>query len=242
MGKAEEIDVVGDGLIASNARWSFGGAVSDNFDTHVQKSVPFYNEGHELIHKLSDFFINEQSICYEIGCSTSELLRGLGSQHDDKHARFIGIEIDPDMCIKSVEKCVNYPNVKIIEADATAYDFEKADLIISYYTIQFLHPRLRQQLMSRIYESLNWGGAFIMFEKVRAPDARFQDIMSQIYVDFKIKQGYSPAEIIGKTRSLKGVLEPFSTRGNLDLLQRAGFEDVMTIMKNFSFEGFLAIK
>lgn len=242
MGKSEVIDVVGDGLKAGNARWSFGGAVSDNFDIHVQKSVPFYNEGHELILKLSEFFINQQSVCYEIGCSTSVLLKGLASQYYDKHARFIGIDIDPDMCMKSVEKCANYSNIQIVEADSTAYDFEKADLIISYYTIQFIHPRLRQQLMNRIYESLNWGGALILFEKVRAPDARFQDIMSQIYVDFKIEKGYTPAEIIGKTRSLKGVLEPFSTRGNLDLLQRAGFEDVMTIMKNVSFEGFLAIK
>ena len=49
-------------------------------------------------------------------------------------------------------------------------------------------------------------------------------------------------EILGKASSLKGVLEPFSTRGNLDMLQRAGFVDVMTIFKHVCFEGFLAIK
>ena len=45
-----------------------------------------------------------------------------------------------------------------------------------------------------------------------------------------------------KTRSLKGILEPFSTQGNLDLLSRAGFVDVMTVQKYLCFEGFLAIK
>ena len=49
-----------------------------------------------------------------------------------------------------------------------------------------------------------------MFEKIRANDARFQDIFSIIYNDFKLKNGYSPDEIINKTKSLKGVLEPFS--------------------------------
>ena len=38
------------------------------------------------------------------------------------------------------------------------------------------------------------------------------------------------------------MLEPFSTRGNLDLLERAGFTDHMTVFKRLSFEGFLAIK
>ena len=57
-----------------------------------------------------------------------------------------------------------------------------------------------------------------------------------------IGQGYNGDEINGKSRSLKGVLEPFSTQGNLDLLQRAGFVDVMTVFKYMCFEGFLAIK
>ena len=38
------------------------------------------------------------------------------------------------------------------------------------------------------------------------------------------------------------MLEPFSTQGNLDLLARAGFKDVMTLIKYVCFEGFLAIK
>ena len=97
-------------------------------------------------------------------------------------------------------------------------------------------------MFDRIFNALNWGGGFLLFEKVRAPDARFQDMMSAIYTDYKLDNGYNSEEIIAKSRSLKGVLEPFSTQGNLDLLKRAGFVDIMTIMKFISFEGFLAIK
>ena len=66
--------------------------------------------------------------------------------------------------------------------------------------------------------------------------------MAQLYIEFKLDQGFDQVEILGKQRSLKGVLEPFSTQGNIDLLKRAGFSDIMTIMKSVSFEGFLAIK
>ncbi len=49
-------------------------------------------------------------------------------------------------------------------------------------------------------------------------------------------------QIIAKSRSLKGILEPFSTNGNMDLMKRAGFVDIITMMKYITFEGFLAIK
>ena len=70
----------------------------------------------------------------------------------------------------------------------------------------------------------------------------FANMATAIYTDFKIEQGYNADEIVSKTRSLKGVLEPFSTQGNLELLKRAGFVDVMTILKYVCFVGFLAIK
>ena len=100
-------------------------------------------------------------------------------------------------------------NIKISKQDITKVKFLKADLIISYYSIQFINPKKRQKLLNNIYKSLNWGGSFIMFEKFRGPDARFQDIFSQIYNDFKESKGFSVKEIFNKQKSLRGVLEPF---------------------------------
>ena len=94
----------------------------------------------------------------------------------------------------------------------------------------------------RIYRKAMFCGAFFMVEKVRGPDARFQDILSQIYIEYKLSKGFSESQIISKSKSLKGVLEPFSSKGNLDLLKRAGFKDVVTVFKYACFEGYLAIK
>ena len=47
---------------------------------------------------------------------------------------------------------------------------------------------------------------------------------------------------MAKAESLKAVMEPFSSQGNLDLLKRAGFVDVMSVFEQVCFEGFLAIK
>jgi len=235
-------DSVGDGIVTGNANWSFGGNVHEFFDEHVSKSVPMYYEGHELISEISDFFLSNDSIVYDLGCSTGSLLASLAERHKEKEVSFFGIDVEEGMVNKAKSKCSAFDNVEVEHGSVIEMEFETASLFTAYYTIQFIHPSMRQELYNKIYNSLEWGGAFIFFEKVRAPDARFQDMMSLIYNEYKLTQGYLPDEIIGKSRSLKGVLEPFSTQGNIDLAKRAGFEDIMTIFKNVCFEGFLAIK
>ena len=233
--------LVGDGIAAARAAWHFGGDVPRNFDAHVRRSVPFYREGHTLIEQISDFFVTNHSTAYDIGMSTGTLLHRLANRHS-KGTRWIGIDVEARMVEFAQASSRPVGKVEYVVADACDVALEPADFILSYYSIQFVPPRRRQALLDSIYAALNWGGAFLMFEKVRAPDARFQDLASALYVDYKLANGYSPDEIIGKAHSLRGVLEPFSTNGNLDLLKRAGFVDIMSVYKYVCFEGFLAIK
>ena len=234
----------GDDIKIKNSSWSFKGKkVVKKFDDHISKSVPFCKEGHDLVSQVSDFFLQKDSVCYEIGCSTGTLINKIANRHLSKQkVQFIGLDIEKDMINFANKKNNKTKNTKFICKDILNYKFKKSDLIISYYTTQFIKPRHRQDLFNKIYKSLNWGGAFVMFEKVRANDARFQDISTGLYNEFKLKNKYSPAEIFNKTRSLKGILEPFSMKGNCDMLERAGFEDYMEIFKYICFSGFLAIK
>jgi tRNA (cmo5U34)-methyltransferase len=233
---------IGDVIDAENARWTFANKTRTQFEQHIEKSVPFYNEGHKLALGLSDFFLTKNSVCYDIGCSTATLLKNLDSHHEDKGIQFYGVESEKDMVTIAREKCKNNKKISIIDDSIENIELLKTDLVVSYYTMQFISPRYRQDAFDKIYQALNWGGAFLLFEKVRSPDARFQDIISSLYTDYKLTQGYSGDEIISKSRSLKSVLEPFSHSGNMGLLERAGFKDVTSVFKYLCFEGFLAIK
>lgn len=233
---------VGDIIDADNAEWRFSGAASTHFDTHVTRSVPYYADVHELAVKLSDFFLHSGSICYDLGCATGSLSAALAAHHSDRGVHIIGLDCEPDMVRLARQRTRGEADVSIEQADITDCDLERTDFVIACYTLQFVAPRARQQVFDTIYRALNWGGGFLLVEKVRAPDARFQDMMSTLYNDYKLEQGYSGNEIVAKTRSLKGVLEPFSSDGNRGLLTRAGFVDVMSVFKYLCFEGFLAIK
>jgi tRNA (cmo5U34)-methyltransferase len=234
---------VGQDIEVTPANWSFSGNVADTFVEHVRRSVPYYDAGHDMVCQLSDFFCHADSACYEVGVSTGQLLRRLAEHHASKPGiKWTGIDPVESMVAKARQHCEGLHNVQVEVGDARLYDFDKADLIVSYYCIQFIPPRVRQEVYNHLYERLNWGGALILFEKVRAPDARFQDMVVSLYNDYKRGEGFSADEILNKTASLKSVLEPFSTEANLGLLRRAGFSDVMTVMKYLCFEGFLAIK
>ena len=76
--------------------WNFGGRVAPNFVNHINKSVPLYLKGHEIILRLSDFFLKNGSICYDLGSSTAELLIKL-SKFSNKKVKFYGIDAERDM-------------------------------------------------------------------------------------------------------------------------------------------------
>ncbi len=221
--------------------WSFGGKIPNKFEKHIAKSVPLYLEGHQIIVRLSDYFLKDGSICYDIGCSTGNLLKKINKHSNKKKLTFYGIEKEKKMFnyakLKTKEK-----NIKFINKDFKSVAPKKSDLIISYYTFQFISPSLRQNMLTKIFKSLNWGGAFIMFEKIRGNDARFDNILNSLYLDFKEDNKLSTKDILLKSKSLRGVLEPFSDYGNLGLIKRAGFKDVQTIMQSLCFKGYLCIK
>lgn len=233
---------VGKNINQHNAGWSFE-HISGDFDCHIRKSIPLYEQGHELVCQYSDFFLKPDSLVYDIGCSTGQFLARLARRHQHKpDLRLVGIDTVEDMVGFASESWSADRRLSFILGNALDVPFDPCDMMVANYTIQFLPPRVRQKLIDAIYAALNWGGAFFMFEKVRAPDSRFQDYANQVYVEFKLDNGFSEAEIVNKARSIKGVMEPFSSQGNLDMLTRGGFVDVVTIQKYVCFEGFLAVK
>tara|TARA_Y100000768_G_scaffold386484_1_gene375001 strand:+ start:1720 stop:2496 length:777 start_codon:yes stop_codon:yes gene_type:complete len=235
---------VGDNIKSTIGAFNFSGNVHKNFEKHVAKSVPFYEEGHKLICKLSSFFSVNKSIIYDLGCSTGKLSRDIFNYNKDLDLKVYGIDTESKMISHSTKLLSKKMKKKIFykKDDLITLKLKKSDFIVSYYTIQFIKPKFRQKIFDKIYKSLNYGGAFILFEKVRGNDARFQDIFTQIYQEFKYDQGFSKDQIYNKATSIRGVLEPFTSKANIDYMKRAGFKDITSIVKYCSFEGFLAIK
>jgi tRNA (cmo5U34)-methyltransferase len=233
---------VGDDIDLDGHRWSFAGDTVERFDQHVRKSVPGYEDGHALVEHLSDFFVASRGRVIELGCSTGTLISRLAQRHANVDAEFLGVDLVPDMVERARERRSGLRNLQIEVADARRVDFTDASLIIMYYTLQFVPVWQRRSLLARICEEMRPGGGLILFEKTRLADGRMQDICNQIYDAYKLEHGFAAEEILGKTRSLRGVLEPFTYAQNADLIRGAGFDEPYLIYKYLAFEGMLAIR
>ena len=231
---------VGKNLSVSK-NWKFTADVSRQFDVHVNQSIPEYKEMQNYIASLSQFFIKDNCNIYDIGCSTGFFLDELYKKNVKKKINCYGVDNTKSMisfCKKKRSKKIKFYYNDYLKLK-NKYKF---DLITAFYTLSFIPTSQRQIFLNKVYKHLNWGGAFILFEKIRAPDARFQDLYSLIYQDFKLSKGLSEQEIVNKSRSLKGIMEPFSDKGNLNLLKGAGFKDVAGIFQWICFKGYLLIK
>ncbi len=222
--------------------WRFNNQVSEIFDNHVRQSVPGYDDIQALVCHISDHFVREHEVVYDIGCSTGETIYNINQRHADKKLRFIGIDNSIPMLEKAVKKNNNNKNMYFINSNIEKYSFDlKSNLIIAILSIQFAPLEDRESVIRKIYEALYIGGAFVYVEKTFADNSKMQDIFTQTYHDFKEEHGLSAKDIRDKDKSLRGVLVPMHVHENIQMLQQTGFT-VDVFYKNLNFTGFLAIK
>ena len=228
--------------ISLKKTWNFNGSIPKNFDKHVALSVPYYSDCHELILEISDNFVYENCIIYDLGCSTGKLTKKLCKRHNSLNKiNVFGLDLSKEM-INFAKKNNRAQNLYFKNEDIIKYKFKRSSLIVSFYTIQFLRYSQRKYLIKKIFNSLEDGGAFLFFEKIRGSNGKFQDIYNTNYYNFKLNQGFSHDEIHNKAISIKGTLEPETSTNNFKHLKTSGFKKIETIFKFNCFEGICAIK
>ena len=232
---------VGDGIQFTSSTWNFEDA-AEGFDGHIARSVPQVEEQRRFVARLSRFFLPEGALAYELGVSTGRLAEQVLAQVEGRALRYVGLDQASAMVQQAAANLAGDPRFQAEEADVASYAFEPASLVLSYYTLQFVPAHLRPGLLSRIHAALVPGGALVLYEKVMATDPRVQDLLAQLYVEFKLDHGFSPEEVVNKTRALQGVSDPRSSGWNQDQLRRAGFGVVEPLFRSHCFEGLLAIK
>lgn len=224
--------------------FTFNDQVADVFDDMIERSVPLYRIVIDGIARLINQQHQERITVYDLGCSTGTTLLELSRRLPHKSLRLVGIDNAPAMLDKARRKVAMFGktgSISFREDDIIQCSLSGADVVLCNYTLQFIKPSIRKKLVERIYQSLPGGGLLIVCEKVLA-DNFFEHRFTDIYHDFKRQQGYSELEISAKREALENVLIPATVENNLDLLKKAGFNQVEIFCKWFNFASFVALK
>lgn len=224
--------------------WAFSQEVSELFDKHVRQSIPVYELIQSSIINLSDYFVSEGGIIYDLGCATGETIYHIHERHLQKQLRFVGVDSSHDMIYKAKEKLAQLKGTSVHFEHFRLEHFEfkeQSNFILAVLTMQFLPIHVRKQLLYNIHEALYEGGAFIFVEKTLAGSPLLQHMYTHIHYDMKQKAGLSHKEILQKEESLRGVMTPLSVQDNIKLLESVGFATDI-FFKHGQFTGFIAIK
>jgi len=223
-------------------QFEFDEDVAAVFDDMLERSVPYYKESQ----KITQFFalknLHEGGILYDLGCSTASLLLNI---HHAKEvdARLIGLDNSEAMLKQAERKCEAYgAKIDVQNADILSYEYEQADVFISNYTLQFIRPLVREELVKKIASSLKKDGVFIFSEKVISHHSKLNKDLIECYYDFKKTQGYSEYEIMQKREALENVLVPYSEEENIKMAKNAGFSHCEVLLRWANFSTFIAIK
>ncbi|GAB4014257.1 MAG: carboxy-S-adenosyl-L-methionine synthase CmoA [Bdellovibrio sp.] len=225
--------------------FSFNQEVAEVFDDMVSRSVPFYAEIHRLITDLSLNVLKNHAIVVDLGCSTGETLCLLKEKISDiKQFQGIGIDNSKPMIEKAKEKAKtkNQTDLTFEVQDILDYSIPNCDMIIMNYTLQFISPNYRDELLKNIYRALNPGGILILSEKICSPQSQIQNLITELYYDFKRRNGYSELEISQKREALENVLVPITPEEQMGSLKRAGFEKSEMIFRWYNFASYIGWK
>ncbi|KYJ85528.1 carboxy-S-adenosyl-L-methionine synthase CmoA [Sulfurovum riftiae] len=223
-------------------KFEFDQAVASVFDDMLSRSVPFYDEVRDLVISLILAEQEEGKKVLDLGASTAKFLLDLHSKME-AGMRLKGIDNSPAMLERAEQKCRAFgATIELELADMMAYDYSNEDIIVANYTLQFIRPMQRIELIKRLYEGLNEEGMFIFSEKVVFEDKRLDKEMIDIYYAYKKAQGYSDYEIAQKREALENVLIPFTIEENIRMCKEAGFGKIDTIFQWANFVTFVAKK
>jgi tRNA (cmo5U34)-methyltransferase len=223
--------------------FSFAGFAPE-FDRYITASIRGYDNLRTDCVGFSQHFIQKNSVVLDIGCSSGELLRSIRDYNQKRYpsVKYIGIDVEGEFKAQWFQRRVS--NVKFKKIDVRKYDgFKNLSVVYSLFTMQFLPERDRLKLVKKIYKGLNDGGAFIFAEKVLCKNAKFQDMLTFMYYDYK-KLSFTEKEIFDKERSIRDQMHLWSEFKLFEMLRSAGFVSSYTQLfwRNHLFVGILAVK
>ena len=226
-------------------RFVFDEKVVQVFPDMIARSVPGYDLVVPMTGMLARRYARPDSRLYDLGCSLGACTLAMRNAVNARPVRIVAVDTSSAMVERCRKTLIENPGdipVDVIEADVADVPIENASVVVMNYTLQFIDPAHREELIRKIFAGLGEGGALILSEKIRFSDPSSQVRHTSWHEDFKRAKGYSELEIAGKRTALENVLKADTGQQHRDRLLSAGFRSVERWFQCFSFCSYLAIK
>ena len=237
-------------LIYSNPQaqvkdFTFDAQVVEVFPDMISRSVPGYNTIIDTIGRLSQRFVQQNTLIYDLGCSLGAATLAMRKGIHAKDCKIIAVDNSSAM----VERCAMHINafkgetpVDVVNANIQDMNINNASMVVLNFTLQFIDKAERQSLINQIASGINKGGILVISEKISHGDPVIDEHLIDLHHDFKRANGYSELEVAQKRTALENVMRTDSIEQHIQRLKEAGFSHVSSWFQCFNFISFIAIK
>jgi tRNA (cmo5U34)-methyltransferase len=227
------------------ADFKFDEQVADVFDDMINRSVPGYREVVIMSGLFAERFVQPNSNCYDLGCSLGATTLSMRQRITQSGCRIIAVDNSAAMiehCRSNIVPDEGLVPVDIILEDIRNIDFSTCSMAVVNYTLQFLPPSERQQLLQKIYDAMLPGAVLLLSEKVTFEEAQLSEMFIDIYHAWKAHNGYSELEIKQKRNALENILIPDTIATHRQRLADVGFKRCEIWFQCFNFISIAAFK
>ncbi len=224
--------------------FNFDERVACVFPDMINRSVPGYASIVAMTGILAAEFYQSGSICYDLGCSLGASSLSIAKAINDPSVSIIAVDNSQAMLNKADELLPPEIKQKIhfVCADINDINIRNASIVVMNFTLQFIAPQKRAQLLSKIYQGMQPGGILILSEKLNFQNKQEQQLLIEMHHFFKKANGYTDMEISQKRQALENVLLPETLEQHKSRLQKVGFKQTEQWFQCFNFASLIAVK
>lgn len=207
----------------------------DNFDKHINMSIPHYDTLIKNFSGLINYYSQFDSTVLDLGCSTGSLL---GSLQKKDSCNYIGVDK-----IHFKENNASQKDWSFVQDDIESFlssnIFKNFSVISSVFTLQFLPRQKRNNVLNYIKQHIEKDTVFLISEKVYLKDTILQTLIHKLHLEQK-RKSFNDKEILDKELQLMNSMFCLSETELYKELQTLG--NVTKIWQSYNFMGFVITK
>jgi len=197
-------------------RFEFDGAVADVFDDMAVRSIPGYQQAHDLMGALVETAsLPDYTQVWDFGVSTGKGLETVVAYSRNPLLYHYGVDVSEPMLAQARRRLDPFDVSGLFVHDLNKGLPEelkpgRVSVAIFAWTLQFL-PDLTQRmlLLRQTWDALAPGGLMFVFEKFALTDPVVEEVMQRTYMRFR-RTTYSLGEIEAKSRALANAMWPWA--------------------------------
>ncbi len=225
----------------------FDETVTAVFPDMINRSVPGYQAVVQMLGVLAKMFVKDKTNVYDLGCSLGAAsISILEAIRQNSDVELIAVDNSAAMVSQLRENLTKFDTanncITLLQDDIQNVDIAAASMVVLNYTLQFISPEQRQQVIETIYRGVIPGGCLVLSEKIIFEDEQEGQYLNDQHLVFKKTNGYSNLEISQKRSSLENVLISETIDTHRQRLLDAGFSECYQWFQCCNFVSLVAIK